>query len=72
MATAPIRGAVAHSPPMRSMSRVCVRSCSRPTRMNSAPVEKAWLRISITAPCSASSFQAKMPSSTKPMWLTLV
>ena len=43
-----------------------------PTMANSAPVEKAWQTISSTAPCSASVFQAKIASSTKPMWLTLV
>ena len=63
---------VAHSPPMRSMSRVCMRSCNAPTSTNSPPVLMPWQIIVITAPCSASGFQAKMPSSTKPRWLTLV
>ena len=31
-----------------------------------------WASMIMIAPSSASSFQAKMPSSTKPMWLTLV
>ena len=38
----------------------------------SAPVLIPWLTIWITAPSSASSFPAKTPRSTKPMWLTLV
>ena len=40
--------------------------------MNRPPVLTPWAIICITAPCRASSFQAKTPSSTKPMWLTLV
>ena len=31
-----------------------------------------WATISITAPCRASWFQANTPSSTNPMWLTLL
>ena len=57
---------------MRSMSRVCMRSIIEPTSRKRAPVEKAWQTISSTTPVRASGVQAKMPSSTKPMWLTLV
>ena len=68
----PKRGATVQSPPICSMSRVWMRSSSAPTRTKRAPVERAWQTISSTTPCSASSFQANTPSSTKPIWLTLV
>ncbi len=72
MAVPPIRGATRQRPPILAMSRVWMRSCRPPTRMKSAPVERAWHTSCRTTPCSASSFQAKTPIRTKPMWLTLV
>ena len=65
-------GIVSQRPPIWAISRVCMLSCNSPARMKSAPVLIPWLTIWITAPSSAISFPAKIPSSTKPMWLTLV
>ena len=70
--TAPIFGTALQSPPILRSSRVCSRSCSEPASMNSAPVERPWQIICMTAPWSASALPAKMPRSTKPRWLTLV
>ena len=41
-----------------------------PTHRNRAPVMMPWLTIWSTAPCSACSWNTKMPRVTKPMWLT--
>jgi len=41
-----------------------------PTRRNSAPVMRPWLIIWRIAPCRPCSVKTKMPSVTKPMWLT--
>ena len=41
-----------------------------PIRKNSAPVEMPWLIMTISAPCTLSTVSAKMPSITKPRWLT--
>ena len=72
MPTAPIFGTALHSPPIRASSRVCSRSCSEPASMNRAPVDSPWQIICTTAPWSASTLPEKMPTSTKPRWLTLV
>src|SRR5664280_1606006 len=41
-----------------------------PSSMNSAPVEMPWLSIWYTAPSIPSWVKLKMPSTTKPRWLT--
>ena len=71
-AVPPMRGATVQRPPILPMSLVWMRSCSDPTSRNNAPVLNAWHTISRMAPCKARVFQANTPSSTKPMWLTLV
>ena len=41
-----------------------------PTKMKSAPVEMPWLTICKMAPLTPVVFMLKMPSMTKPRWLT--
>ena len=41
-----------------------------PIRKKSAPVEIPWLIMTIKAPCTLFTVSAKMPSITKPRWLT--
>jgi len=41
-----------------------------PMRKNRAPVEIPWLIMTISAPCTLCTVSAKMPSITKPRWLT--
>ena len=43
-----------------------------PSSMNSAPVETPWFSIWYTAPSTPIWVKLKMPSTTKPRWLTEV
>ena len=68
---APLRaGMVVHKPPIREISRVCIRCCSTPAIMNNPPVLMPWLTIWTIPPVIPCMLSAKMPSMTNPRWLT--
>src|SRR5437899_1499088 len=52
-------------------SYVPVRAAIQPISRNSAAMMIPWLTICSTAPCWPCWLKAKMPSTMKPMWLTL-
>ena len=58
------------SPPNSLISKVCRRSCSRPTSMNKAPVETPCARLMYIPPTSPAWVKLKKPSTTKPRWET--
>jgi hypothetical protein len=41
-----------------------------PMRRKSAPVEKPWLIITMSAPCTLCKLPPQIPSITNPRWLT--
>src|SRR6202040_1920539 len=58
------------NPPYSLISNVCRRSYNMPTNKNSAPVVIPCASIWYTAPCIEMLRNAKIPSTTKPRWLT--
>ncbi len=69
--TPAITGMRRASPAIPIRSRVPTRSSIHATIKKSAATMMPWLTIWTTAPCCPCALKAKIPSTTKPMWLTL-
>ena len=64
-------GILGANPKSAARSRVPVLTSIQATRRKSAGMITPWLTIWSTAPCWPIALRLKMPSTMKPMWLTL-
>ena len=62
--TVAMNGMRAANPPIMPTSRVCVRSYTRPTMLNSSPLYRPWATMTSSAPLKPTWVSAAMPSTT--------